>query len=229
MNPSRFFMVFWLSFLMQYSSWATPFQSEQLENLPLELMDDCDLKIHFPASISSAGCSGGLHEHGYVILDIEYFLQQFIHNEALRHISGIVEKNVFEKYMDGGARGVVLARESGANGQLPDNGKPVLQPETMESLCARSELDIERKAIKSDNWSGYLWARRSRPKHSDLAGKCMTSDLSDTCFVAIIGNRSRILHFGPACLPTNRKKTHPADFDFEDFLTMVRSIRFNTD
>lgn len=51
----------------------------------------------------------------------------------------------------------------------------------------------------------------------------------DTCFVAIIGNRSRILHFGPACLPTNRKKTHPADFDFEDFLTMIRSIRFNTD
>ncbi|ALU87426.1 hypothetical protein Hrubri_0197 [Herbaspirillum rubrisubalbicans M1] len=228
MSPSTFFIVFCLGFLMQYSSSATTFKSEQRENLPLELLEDCDLKIHFPASISSAGCVRGFNEHGYVILDIEYFLQQFIHNEAVRYISGIVEKNVFEKYMDGGARGVVVTRESGANGQLPENRKPILQPETMESLCARSELDIERKAIKTDNWSGYLWARRSRPKHADLTGKCMTSDLSDTCFVAIIGNRSRILHFGPTCLPTNRKKTHPADFDFEDFLKMIHSIRFNT-
>lgn len=92
MSPSAFFMAIFLSFLMPDSSWATPFKSKQRENFPLELMEDCDSQIHFPASFSSAGCARGLDERGYVIPGIEYFLQQFIHNEALRSFSGIVEK-----------------------------------------------------------------------------------------------------------------------------------------
>ncbi|WP_311434972.1 hypothetical protein, partial [Herbaspirillum huttiense] len=50
------------SFLMPDSSWATPFKSKQRENFPLELLEDCDSKIHFPASFSSAGCARGLEK-----------------------------------------------------------------------------------------------------------------------------------------------------------------------
>jgi hypothetical protein len=62
MSPSAFFMALFLSFLMPDSSWAIPFKSKQRENFPLELLEDCDSKIHFPASFSSAGCARGLEK-----------------------------------------------------------------------------------------------------------------------------------------------------------------------
>lgn len=190
---------------------------------------NCSLKILIPIAVDSVDCGTRLHSDGYTILSISYFLRQFLHKDFDRSIEGIIRKTSLENYLAKGASGqlIPLGHETVEASSL--QLIPLLSQASMQELCGARRRTGQARGIAANNWTGYLWTVGSRLKHADLAGQCMASDVSEVCFIAIIGNNSRVLHFSPICLPRNGKKTYPNEFDFDDFMKMIYSIRFDTD
>jgi len=190
---------------------------------------NCGLKMLIPATVESVDCGAHLHENEYTTLSIGYLLRQFEHNDFDRTIEGIIRKISLDDYFAKGAAGQLTPNDHDSAEPHRPHRYPALTQSSMREVCTKPNAAGQMRRIAGDNWSGYLWVRESRLKHADLGNLCMASDISEACFIAIIGNSSRILHFSPICLPRNGKKTYPSEFDFEDFLKMIHSIRFNTD